>query len=214
MAIDDLLDEHEQGERVRAWIRNNALGLLGGIALGLAAIAGWQWWQGRQLQDRMAVNARYDQLVTGLQAGRLPDDKGRATIDAVGQANPTLGTLAALQLAAQYVDAGRRDDAITVLQTLRDPDPDLRGVVRQRLARLLIDAGKGKQALGLLDDERNPGMLDARGDARMLLGDRAEARKDYLKALALVDVADPQHRLLQFKLIEAGGTPPHTEDQI
>lgn len=214
MAINDLLDEHEQGERVRAWIRNNALGLLGGIGLGLAAIAGWQWWQGRQLQDRMAVNARYDQLVTELQAGRLPDDKGRATIDAVGQANPTLGTLAALQLAAQYVDAGRRDDAIAVLQTLRDPDPDLRGVVRQRLARLLIDAGKGKQALALLDDERSPAMLDARGDARMLLGDRAGARKDYVKALALVDVADPQHRLLQFKLIEAGGTPPHTEDQI
>lgn len=213
MAIDDLLDEHEQGERVRAWIRNNALGLLGGIGLGLGAIVGWQWWQGQQVQGRMAVNARYDAAVTGFQAGRLPQDKGRATIQAIGKDNPTLGTLAALQLAAGYVEAGRRDDAIAVLQDLRDPDPGLRGVVRQRLARLLIDAGKGKEALALLDDERNAGMLDARGDARMLLGDRAGARGDYLKALALVDVADPQHRLLQFKLIEAGGTPPHTEDQ-
>ena len=26
MAVDDLLDEHEQGERVREWIRQNALG--------------------------------------------------------------------------------------------------------------------------------------------------------------------------------------------
>lgn len=213
MAIDDLLDEHEQGERVRAWIRNNALGLLGGIGLGLGAIVGWQWWQGQQAQGRMAVNARYDQAVTAFQAGRLPQDKGRATIAAIGQGNQTLATLAALQLAAEYVEAGRRDDAIAVLRDLREPDPDLRGVVRQRLARLLIDAGKGRDALALLDDERNPGMLDARGDARMLLGERAKAREDYLKALALVDVADPQHRLLQFKLIEAGGTPPHTEDK-
>jgi hypothetical protein len=28
-----------------------------------------------------------------------------------------------------------------------------------------------------------------------------------------MDVGDPQYRLLQFKLIEAGGTPPHTEDR-
>ena len=40
----------------------------------------------------------------------------------------------------------------------------------------------------------------------------SKAREAYLKALALVDVADPQHRLLTLKLIEAGGTPPHTED--
>jgi len=49
MALDDLLDEHEQSERVRSWVRSNALGLIGGVALGLGAIAGWQWWQGQQL---------------------------------------------------------------------------------------------------------------------------------------------------------------------
>ena len=31
----------------------------------------------------------------------------------------------------------------------------------------------------------------------------------YSGQLALVDVADPQHRLIAMKLIEAGGTPPH-----
>ena len=81
------------------------------------------------------------------------------------------------------------------------------------LARLLIDTGKAKDALALLDDERNPAMLDVRGDAEFLLGDRARARASYLNALALVDVGDPQHQLLTMKLIEAGGTPPHTEDQ-
>ena len=36
MAIDDLLNEHEQSERVRGWIRSNAIGLIGGVGLGLA----------------------------------------------------------------------------------------------------------------------------------------------------------------------------------
>lgn len=212
MAIDDLLNEHEQSERVRSWVRNNAFGLIGGIALGLGAIVGWQWWQGQQQHGRMEMNARYAQAIKQFESGSLPADKGRATLDALGKGNPTLGTLAALQLARAQVEAGNREDAIGTLRNLRDVDPDLRAVVRQRLARLLVDAGKGKDALPLLDDERNAAMLDARGDAHMSLGDKAKAQQDYLKALALVDVGDPQHGVLQFKLIEAGGTPPHTKD--
>lgn len=212
MAIDEMLDEHEQSEQVRSWVRNNALGLVGGIALGLAAIAGWQWWQGQQLQGRMAVNGRYSEAVTRFESGNVPADKGRPEIDGISKANATLGALAALQLAKSQVVAGKPDDAIATLRNLHDLDPDMRSVVHQRLARLLVDANKGKEALALLDDERNPAMLDVKGDAQMALGDRAKAQQAYLKALGLVDVGDPQHRLLRLKLIEAGGTPPHTED--
>ena len=213
MAIDDLLNEHEQSERVRGWIRSNAIGLIGGVGLGLGAIFGWQWWQGQQSQAQMGVNARYAEVVEQFDAGTVPADKGREVIAAIGKGNPTLGTLAALQLAKAQIEAGKRDDAIATLRDLRDVDADLRPIVRQRLARLLIDAGKAKEALPLLDDDKNPAMLDARGDARFSLGEREQAQKDYLKALALVDVGDPQHRLLTLELIEAGGTPPHTEDK-
>lgn len=214
MAIDDLLNEHEQSEQVRSWVRNNAVGLIGGIALGLGAIAGWQWWQGQQQQNRMAVSGRYAEAVTAFESGELPlTDKSRATIDGITKANPTLGALAALQLAKSHVDAGKPENAIESLRNLHDLDPDMRAIVRQRLARLLVDANKSKEALALLDDERNPAMLDVRGDAQMMLGDRDKAEQAYLKALGLVDVGDPQHRLLRLKLIEAGGTPPHTEDK-
>ena len=47
--MDELLNEHEQGERVRSWLQRNAVGLIGGIGLGLALIWGWNWWQGRQV---------------------------------------------------------------------------------------------------------------------------------------------------------------------
>lgn len=213
MAIDDLLNEHEQSERVRSWVRNNAVGLVGGIVIGLGAIAGWQWWQGQQLQQRMAANARYAQAVQQLDGGRLPAGQARAAVSAIAEGNPALGALAALQLAKTQVEAGKRDDAIATLRGVGEADPDLGAVVRERLARLLVDAGKARDALALLDDERNPAMLEARGDARMALGERPAAQADYLKALALVDVAAPQHRLLQLKLIEAGGKPPHTEDE-
>ena len=40
MAIDDLLDEHEQSERVRTWLRQNGAGIFGGVVLALAVIGG------------------------------------------------------------------------------------------------------------------------------------------------------------------------------
>lgn len=213
MAIDDLLDEHEQSERVRSWLRGNAAGLIGGIGLGLAAIAGWHWWQGNQLGAQMQANAEYAQIVGGLQAGTAPATGGLSQIQALSDRNPTLAALAAMQMAKSQVDAGNRDGAIATLRGISVEDPAMRAVVEQRLARLLIDAGKGKEALSLLSDARNPATLAIRGDAEMALGERAKAREAYAKALGLVDVADPQHRLLQLKLIEAGGTPPHTEDR-
>ena len=213
MAIDDLLNEHEQSERVRSWIRNNALGLVGGVALGLGAIVGWQWWQGKQVQGQMDANVRYTAAIADFQAGRIPADKGQAMISGLSKANPTLAALAAMQLAKAQADAGKRDDAIATLRGVTARDGDLKQVVDQRLARLLIDAGRAQDALPLLRDDRNAGMLDARGDAEFALGKPAEAQEAYRKALALVDVGDPQHRLLTLKLIEAGGVPPHTEDK-
>ena len=41
MAIDDLLDEHEQSERVRSWLRKNGASILGGVVIAIGAIAGW-----------------------------------------------------------------------------------------------------------------------------------------------------------------------------
>ena len=210
--MDDLLNEHEQSERVRSWVRSNAIGIIGGVALGFGAIIGWQWWQVQRLQASMGANRQYAQAVVDFESGTVAADKGQATVAELGKQNATLGTLAALQLAKNQAEAGKRDEAIATLQKLGNVDPDLKPVVSQRLARLLIDGGKAKDALALLDDDRNPAMLDAKGDAQFVLGERDKAREAYLKALALVDVADPQHRLLTLKLIEAGGTPPHTED--
>ena len=208
-----LLNEHEQSERVRSWLRSNAPGIIGGIALGLAAIAGWNWWQGQREQAAQATSQTYMQAVQAFEAGKLPADQGRAILSQLQQGNPALATLAGLQLAKAQLEAGKRDEAIATLRSLREIPADLQPLWQERLARLLIDAGKPREALPLLGNEREPAILDALGDARFALGDKTGAQAAYRKALALLDVAAPQHRLLEMKLIEAGGTPPHTEDK-
>src|SRR3546814_15587025 len=62
MAIDDLLDEHEQSERVLAWLRSNGAGLIGGVILGLALNIGWQWWGSRAASADMQAGHAYQAM--------------------------------------------------------------------------------------------------------------------------------------------------------
>lgn len=199
MAIDDLLDEHEQSERVRSWLRGNAAGLAGGVLLGLALIGGWQYWQKHQQAQRAEAGDRFASAVEALEAGDA--DKAQLT-ELQGTAYETLAALAA---AKAQVQAGKEADAIATLRAALGRDPTLDDVVKQRLARLLIDTGKPQEALTLLQDAQGAGALEARGDAAFAAGQREIARESYAKALAAIDVASPQRRLVELKLSEAGG---------
>lgn len=210
MALDELLDEHEQSERVRSWLRSNGPGLVGGVALGLALIGGWQWWQKQRTTQRAQAGERYETAVKTLEAKDLP--KAQAQLAALK--GTAYATLAALDLAKAQAEAGQRDAAIATLRGVRDSDPMLRDVVDQRLARLLIDAGKQQDAIALLADAVGAGALEARGDAEFASGKRDAARGSYQKALALLDEGSPARRLLELKLSEAGGAPAKPEARI
>ena len=209
MALDDLLDEHEQSERVRSWIRSNALGLLGGIVLGLGLIGGWQWWQKQQLSVSHGASDRYQAAVAATAGDDLA--KAKAAVAAV-PADSTYATLAGLRLAKAQLEGGQRDAAIATLRGIDATDPATVVVVQSRMARLLIDAGKPADALALLGDKpTSPAAMEARGDALAALGKQADARGAYTRALAQMDVAAPQRRLVELKLTEVGGSPARTE---
>jgi predicted negative regulator of RcsB-dependent stress response len=215
MAIDDLLDEHEQSERVRTWLRNNGAGLIGGVALGLAVIFGWQWWQKQQAKQNQQAHLAYQTAVESLSGDPLaaaaakPDPaKAKAAAAKLKDSEERIyADLAGLQLAKVQVDAGQRDEAIATLRGLT-PDASLRPLVNLRLARLLTDAGKPDEALKLLGQADDPAALEVRGDALLAAGKREQARDAYGKALTGLDVAAPQRRLVELKLTDAGGTPP------
>lgn len=209
MAIDDLLDEHEQSERARTWLRNNAFGLVGGVALGLAAIFGWQWWQGQQLRGQYEASDTYAEVQDQMRAGKLKEAQAAAK----ALAGTPYEVTAALAIAKAQLDSGKRDDAIATLRAVKDADALLAPVVSQRLARLLIDAGKAGEALPMVGDSDEPAVQEIRGDALFALGRLDEARKAYEKALVNLQVGTPQRLVVELKLTQAGGTPPQTPDR-
>ncbi|MBD9467677.1 tetratricopeptide repeat protein [Pseudoxanthomonas sp. PXM01] len=207
MAIDDLLDEHEQSERVRSWLKNNGAGLLGGVVLGLGVILGWQWWQKDQAGKKEQAYQSYQAAVEGLAKGDLKQTQG--AVDALVKEDALYADVAGLQLAKAQIQAGERDAAIATLRTLT-PDNALRPLVNLRLARLLIDAGKHDDALKVLDKADDASSLEVRGDALLATGKSKEAQDAYTRALTTLDAVSPQRRLVELKLIDAGGTPPKT----
>ncbi|MCF7220500.1 YfgM family protein [Marilutibacter chinensis] len=206
MAIDDLLDEHEQSERVLQWLRNNGVGLIGGIALGFAAIGGWKWWGHDQQSKKLAEADRYSAAVEAIES----DDPKAAELTADLQPG-MLSALAALELARSQVAAGKTEEAIATLKGIASDDPALTDVVNQRLARLQIEAGQADAALALLAQAESAIALEIRGDAEFALGKHDAARASYEQALAKMDVGSPMRRMLELKLTEVGGKPAEAE---
>lgn len=212
MAIDDLLDEHEQSERVRTWLRKNGAGLIGGIALGIGAIIGWQWWTKQHSNDLALANSHYDAVLKSIQAKQL--DKASKDMAALQQGPANIyAELAALRLAKAQADDDKYDQALATLRGLK-AEGELKLLIDQRVARLLIQTGKSDEALKLLAAADDNQSLEIRGDALIAQGKRDAAREAYAKSLTTLDVAAPQRRLLETKLMDAGGTVPNPAEPI
>lgn len=204
MAIDDLLDEHEQSERVRGWLRKNGVSILAGVAIAIGGIWGWKEWQTRHSNGLAGANVQYQVVLKSLEDKDLEQAaKGVKELES-GKAN-IYADLAALQLAKAQVDAGKNDDALATLRAIK-ADPEFKPVIEQRVARLLVATGKTEDAIKQLGTATDSASLEIHGDALMAQGKRDAAREQYEKALKTLDVAAPQRRLLETKLTDAGGT--------
>jgi len=205
MAIDDLLDEHEQGERVRAWLRKNLPGIIAGLALGLAGIWGMRQWQERNLGAQQQAHAAYTQALAKVEAGE--EDPGAALAGHEG----VYATLGALHVAKAQVEAGKTEDAITTLRGIK-AEPELEPVVKQRLAQLLAATGKADEAVKLLEGDDSGLGLELRADALVAAGKPGEARAQYQRALEVLDAEAPARRRIELKLQDAGGDLPEVAE--
>jgi predicted negative regulator of RcsB-dependent stress response len=216
MAIDDQ-EEYEQGEQVRNWLRSNGGSMIGGIAVGLALIAGWQWWQHKQEAHSQDAATAYAMLSDSVRLNG--DEKRLATIAnalRTNYANTPYATLAALRVAAHQMDRGDAKGALATLDaTGKVSDPALATLVRLRSARLLVVLGRPADALtriGATSDPLDAAVADEiRGDAERALGRADAARAAYANALKQMPATAPNRALLEMKLADLGGVAPKPE---
>lgn len=210
----DQLDEYEQGENVRKWLRQNGGSLIAGIGLGLACVFGWQWWQGRGVAHQQEAAIQYAAFTDALTAKDAAKAKTFAAALAEKYANTPYAELAALRHAGFLQAAGKPEEALQALQAAAPSakDPAMVEMFELRQARLLLIGDKASEALKRLDTIKTPLFPEIaeelRGDIQIALGHRDDARKAYERALTALDQASPTRRMVELKLIEAGGQPP------
>ena len=207
-------DEHEQGERVRNWLRQNGSSLITGIALGLALVFGYQWWQGRGEEHKAEASGQYEALGKALEAKDAAKTKVLATQVREKFKDTGYAPLSVLRQAAFLHESGKDAEALALLRAERAKvtDPGMAEIFDVRIARLLLISGKADEAakeLAKLSKPAMPQVVDElAGDIAIARGKRDDARKHYESALGKLDQAAPTRPLLELKLIDAGGNPP------
>jgi predicted negative regulator of RcsB-dependent stress response len=202
----DVLDEHEQGELVQKWLRENALSIVVGVALGLVLIFGWQQWKAHRAHHVAEAAAQYQALTDAVDAKR--EDEAARIADSVRKDFPD--TAYAVFAAMHQADAAsRKGDLAAAASALEWAQEHagvagLKSLVSLRLARVKLAQGDAGGAIALVDGVPKDAYAalagEIRGDALVKLGRGDDARTAYQDALAHLDPQAPNRNLLQMKL--------------
>ncbi len=184
------LSDIEREEQLRKWWSENWLWIIGGIALGLAALAGWQYWQKQRYAGAEAAASGYEQVLQSL--GRDERDQAAEQAKDLRLKHPEspYADQADLALSRAAVERGELDEAARLLKGVADGsrDEEMRLVARTRLARVQNEQGKHDEAIATLDPASAGAFValyhDIRGDAFLAKGDAAAARREFEQALA------------------------------
>lgn len=210
----DIYDQHEQSERVRSWLKDNAGAIITGVVIGLGAIFGYQQWQNYKVREAHTAAELYERTRP---AETAPDAAAPAQAPATPAADAArnelrdehagsgFAVLATLEQAQLQAEQGDLDGARASLAWVREQarEPALQALAGLRLARLELAAGQAEPALKTLDALPAGSYValraELRGDALAALGRIEEARAAYGEAQT-AGAADPAR--LQMKLAE------------
>ncbi len=207
--VEDFSDR-EQEEALRAWLKENWRWMVGGVALGVALLAAYNYWGTYRQQRADAAFVAAAEVRKAIDA-KDADKAAKLIAGLTEKYGSTPYTQAArLQLAKLQVVAGKYDEAAKLLAAVAEDskDKELRKVVQLRQARLLIQLGKHDQALAMLepDDsgEFSAAVQEVRGDALLAKGNKDGARAAYAAALKGAE-GSVDRGLIELKLQDAGG---------
>lgn len=179
---DDLRTEEEQLEDLRSWWNQYKAVILGGVAVTLVGIFGYNSYQASKVEAQVEASALYDELADDVVDSKLDDAEAAAARIENEYAGSAYVGQSKLAMARLYMDRNRDEDAANALRELLALGglEELKQVARVRLAKVLLYQGKTEEALDTVAEVRAMDAFAARF---------AEVRGDILAAAQRFDEA-------------------------
>lgn len=217
--MDEFLSEKEQIDQIRDWWRENGWYLIGGVALGVIVLLGWNRYNAYQDAQAEAAAALYVEL------------RQAAADDAPGDARNLLAQLRENYPGSPYTDhggllvaiirmeAGQMNGAMDELRQVMEgtSDPELGLIARLRLARVLANEEMYDEALATLDVDAGSfsgRYNEVRGDVYVALGDPVNAQAAYNAALTAQESNLVDRNLVQMKLEDLPAAEATTTEEV
>lgn len=206
----ELRTDEEQLDVIKRWWKENGTALIAGVAIAVAGLVGWNFWQNHQASQSEAASMRYEHLISLTDQGNIDEARSLVAEIADNHGGTLYADLALLIDARLAVDAGELREAHQTLDDLIASSDNhyLQGLARLRLARVQLAEGDAQAALDTLAQDMPEALAaqhaDIRGDALHVLERRDEARQAWQEALAIAEQHDQPIYGVQLKLDDLG----------
>ncbi len=205
------LDEQERLDELKAWWKRWGNLVLVGLAVAIAATAGWRYWQNRAVTQSLEAASVYENLTQSLAAedARGAREAGAMLIERYK--STAYAPRAALLLAKLNVTAKDLKSAQTQLEwaVANSKEPALKDLARLRLAGVQLDQKQYDAALKTLAGSHSDAFAfrfhDLKGDVLLAQGKRAEARAAYQAGFGKMQEDNPYRNIVELKLDALGG---------
>ena len=207
----DLYDTHEQGERVKSWLRENGSAIVMGLVLAFGLMFGFKQWQVWETSKRQQASAEYQVLSSLVEANNMDAAVANYEVLKTEFPNSAYTSMASMMMAKARLRAGQTDLAETALiHAMNNAQPEpVKVIARERLARVKLSQGDTAGALALIEGAPSDVGFEAqfaeiRGDIHLANGETGLAIQSYQVSLDTLEDGVGNREFLTIKLEALG----------
>jgi len=205
------LDEQERLDELKAWWKRWGNLVMIGLAVAIAAAAGWRYWQNRTVTQSLEAATVYEKLTQSLAANDVKGAREAGAMLIDQYKGTAYAPRAALLLAKLNVAGQDLKSAQAQLEwaAANSKEPAVKDLAHLRLAGVQLDQKQYDAALKTLSGTHSDAFAfrfhDLRGDVLLAQGKQADARAAYQEAFSKMQEDNPYRTIVELKLDSLGG---------
>ncbi len=187
--MDDYLDEKEQIEEIKSWLKENWLALVAGVIVGFGGLFSWNWYQDSVYESNTQALAIFDQAQQELTLGNF--DSALALLQNLRSdynSSPYTDFLGLLYSTYLLSNGNTADAAVEIEYVLNNTTDDyLRLIATWRLARVNVEITNYDRALELVQNKNHTlsaNFTELEGDVYFFRGEFDLASNTYMSILS------------------------------